>query len=717
MSRRKRRGDETAPALFPFLAVLLCTIGALVLMLVLTITNSHASAKRDAETALTEVQDSSDIIHVVSEELIAQREAIKKQVERRRKDLADIEDHIARLTNSLEQLASKLERIQNESTQTETTRTETSDEVAALRKEIDEKKQELIDEIENQKKRKPAFAVIPYVGPNGTSRRPVYLECTKDGVVIQPEGLLISLNDLKPPLGPGNPLDAALRVLRLAYQQRDKNFGITQPPYPLLMIRPDGIHTYALAREAMRGWDDQFGYELIDSEMNLAFPAGLPGLKEELAKTIDVAKLRQQALIASMPRRLRAAENEETWDAIDQQTVESGNSARAGDPTASSSQGNNPNEKFSGTPSDGNSLGGSRGFAVGSGAEQGWQMVQGMANAQVTGAIQKNGLESAQTSGGSNNPMRTSGLQPGTNPGAFSSGSEISGQFQATNGGEPAQPGYGTQPNSQTSGTQSSITRNTSTGTSAANSSGTSSANSSGTDSSGDTDNNAGTGTANGQGGLSAGATGPGSSSNADGQSPANAASGGSAAPPGANAFSSGSASGSGTSGLQSAGAPTEQTQPGGQAAPNLSVAMKAGDEAPKAKHVRPEGDLKPISVTAGRGWAASRAEGKATPVSRPINVIALKDRWLLRSDIDPSAFEANVTMEDGPQQAGNQLATAIRKRVDSWGLSVPGGFWSPTLTIEAASDAQQSVARLERLLEGSGVEIKVVPLSLPKRR
>ena len=38
-------------------------------------------------------------------------------------------------------------------------------------------------------------------------------------------------------------------------------------------------------------------------------------------------------------------------------------------------------------------------------------------------------------------------------------------------------------------------------------------------------------------------------------------------------------------------------------------------------------------------------------------------------------------------------------------------------LDFEAANDAQQSVARLERLLEGSGVEIKVVPLTLPTRR
>ena len=149
----------------------------------------------------------------------------------------------------------------------------------------------------------------------------------------------------------------------------------------------------------------------------------------------------------------------------------------------------------------------------------------------------------------------------------------------------------------------------------------------------------------------------------------------------------------------------------------SLSVNQKADSAPAKAKHVRAEGDVKPISVSAGHGWAASRAEGKATPVSRPINIVALKDRWLLRSDVEPGKFEANLTMEEGPQKAGEQLALAMRKRVDSWGIAVVGGYWSPSLTIEAASDAQQSVARLERLLEGSGVEIKVVPLTLPNRR
>ena len=650
---------------------------------------------------MTEVNDTSDIMEVVTDELAAQRENLKTKVERRRRDLADIEDHIIRLKKNLEQLADKIVRIQSETSKSELSMAEKAEKVAELRKEIDAKKLDLINEIDKQKKRKPAFSVIPYVGTNGTSRRPVYLECTKDGVIVQPEGLLISLNDLKPPLGPGNPLDAALRVLRLAYQQRDTTFGITQPPYPLLLVRPDGIQTYALAREAMNGWDDQFGYELINADMDLKFPAGIPGLQEQLVGTIDTAKRRQQALIASMPRGRLAPDRDDDWEAIDS----------ASNSQATGSNGSSP----SGSPGFGGS-GGSGGFGSSDNvASPKWQLVQGMANSQVSGAIQRNGIESENSASQANpNGQRNPQSPFGATGSPIAGSTDLSGQFdvnakQGQNGSMTPLQGQkpiGQPPNGQTPNGQppSAIDKSNANGNSvvtqrdvaaAAPSSSTGNAPSI----SGQTASN----TQQGGSGSSAMGAKNASSSNTQSQQ-------------GANAFSSGSATGEPSNAMQPAGEPKQN------ASLSVSKNMSSGTSAkttaaPKAKHVNPDGDLKPISVTAGRGWAASRAEGKATPVSRPINVIALQDRWLLRSDSSATSFDASITMEDGPQQAGTQLATAIRKRVDSWGLSLPGGFWSPTLTIEAANDAQQSVDRLERLLEGSGVEIQVVPLKLPNNR
>ena len=684
MSRSRRRSDNNAPALFPFLAVLLCTIGALVLILVITVTNSHASARRDAELAASNVKDSADVMEVVSDELVAQRESLKKQVERRRRDLADIEDHIQRLTKNLQELASRIEQIQSHTSDTEKSESQKEALVQSLREQIDTKKKELLEEIEKQKKRKPAFAVIPYVGNNGTSRRPVYLECTKQGVVIQPEGMLISVQDLKPPTGPGNPLDSALRVLRLAYQQRDVTFGINQPPYPLLLVRPDGIHTYAMALEAMSGWDDQYGYELINGDMDLTFPTSIPGLDEQLTQTVEVARARQRAMIASMPRAYSTAAREESWDSID---------ATIQPPAGSTGNSGSDSAKRMGAVDE-----------EGAESMKDWQLVQGMANSQVTSSIQRNAMRDGLGAGGSPPQPNPMGQNPmGQNPIAQN---QLSGQYVISQNGNPGSSAGQVPDPSDADGMggervvvaeEPQVNEGSFGSPGAGGESGSQSV--------------AGSQSYSAQGGTG---------SSASGSRDSNAST--SSTQPRANAFSSGSATGDSAQSnatpeqnaemarsKQTAGS-DKQSSDGKNSKGNISSGSKA-------KHVNPDGDLKPISVSAGQDWAASRAAGKATPVTRTINVVALKDRWLLRSDVDPKAFDADINMQDGPQEAGNQLATVLKKRVDSWGLSLPGGYWSPTLTIESANDAQQSVARLQRLLEGSGIEIRVVPLTIPNQR
>ena len=75
------------------------------------------------------------------------------------------------------------------------------------------------------------------------------------------------------------PTDAALRTIRIHALQV---YGDEIAPYPLLVVRPDGIETYAAARKAMQTWDDQFGYELIESEKEIAFPTKDPQLLERV---------------------------------------------------------------------------------------------------------------------------------------------------------------------------------------------------------------------------------------------------------------------------------------------------------------------------------------------------------------------------------------------------------------------------------------------------
>jgi uncharacterized protein YoxC len=293
-------------------------MGALVLVLVLVVSQASASAKQALDQGQAAWQEVADVVEVVSGEMLARREQQQDAIDRKRSQLEAIEDHIQRLVEELKQLEEMSRVIDDRQQLDEQQRQEHRQAIAAMEAKIEEEHQRLEQLRTAAAGKPPAFAILPYQGTNGTSRRPIYLECTEQGVTIQPEGVLISLDDLKPPHGPGNPLDTSLRVIRSAYQKLDTSASIASAPYPLLLVRPDGIRAYVLARAAMSGWDDQFGYELIDQQLPLAFPVSIPGLKPQLISNLEVARQRQAALIAAMPRRYQQANPwDETLEDID----------------------------------------------------------------------------------------------------------------------------------------------------------------------------------------------------------------------------------------------------------------------------------------------------------------------------------------------------------------------------------------------------------------
>lgn len=652
MSKRSRRGNDYAPSTFPFLAVLLCVIGALVLLLVINVTNSRASARNQVQGELTEAieeaQERSDYLVSISEELQARRQQVGKQIELRRSELARAEDHIERLEKELLETQARLEKLGDMKESSELKAHDPS-KIEELKDRIEEQKLRLAEAIANRKDQTPAFSIIPYEGANRTTRRPVYLECTAQGVVIQPEGVLVSIEELGPPHGPGNPLDAALRVLRNAYQSRDAIYGITIPPYPLLLVRPDGIASYALARSAMSGWDDQFGYELIDAQMELAFPDGIPELKTDLVRALDVAKDRQRALVAALPARYSrnpfATKTDQTWDSID----------------AELSRGANRSE------------GVARGSQVGkdSGMEQDrrWEMIEQL----PAGSLGRSDRD------GPSSEVIPAGKKLGS--GGSGAGSSVEADWSTTQG----------------EGFQGDR---------------------SGRDSSGG-DSSGGEGS-QGEGSQGGGSQGGGSQDEGS-MSPT---SGG--ARSSANRFSASSSGSSGGSASLEQSPQDEQMQ---HAMQEQAIKQQAGERIPgarassasagesKKKTSGAESDLKPISLTAGKDWATSRMDNRSTPVSRPIRIIVLEDRWLMCSEGQDWKYDAEISLEQGPQAASAELQESIRDRVESWGLSLPGGYWVPSLSVQAAADAEQSLLRMQRLLEGSGVIIKVQPLTTPKNR
>ena len=301
MTRRNRQ--DLAPSLFPFLAVLVCTLGTLILLLALLAESSATAAEQKAREAISEklVEVTPDpehpshrqaaamideaAFHIQAIESIRSKQAAV--LEERRDQLTHLENHIRQLQTSLKRLSGEIE---NATADAPTNQIDSAT-IAMLRDQIAQE-QLAVEQLKAEKgSQAPRVVIVPHKGPNGTTRRPIYVECTAEGLTIWPEGVKIQtdqLVDRRTRLA--NPLDAALRVARLHIMEV---YGDTDPPYPLLVVRPHGTESYFQATTAMDDWDDQYGYEMLDSDIQLAFSASDPNLKKRMEQAIKQALDRQ----------------------------------------------------------------------------------------------------------------------------------------------------------------------------------------------------------------------------------------------------------------------------------------------------------------------------------------------------------------------------------------------------------------------------------------
>jgi hypothetical protein len=308
---RKSARQTTGVALFPFLAVLICTMGALIVLLVLLVQQARvdASSLAAARTAERTPADA-DRLRQQLEDAQWRQELLVQTRSEKTQELAELRLKLAHLEDHLTQLKEQAQRLMAKARAIDEGKGLAPDELAAARAELARLQEEIARqerELDLARKKHAAseqwYALIPYDGPQGTRRRPIYLECTIEGVIIQPEGIVFSPEDFAGTLGPGNPLDSALRAIREHLHQT----GGTKhgEPYPLLVVRPSGVVAYAAARAALAAWDDEFGYELIGDDKKLDFGAPDAGLAAAAEKSVASARKRQAAMAAMMPRRFQ----------------------------------------------------------------------------------------------------------------------------------------------------------------------------------------------------------------------------------------------------------------------------------------------------------------------------------------------------------------------------------------------------------------------------
>jgi len=306
---RARLGQSTSGSvsLFPFLAVLLCTMGALIVLLVMI---AHRARQQAAQAAAEQTEQQQTDLQTAHEDVAWRIEQIRQSRAQTETQLADVrlelghlEDHARRLQERFEQLRSSQSQLHERTATDGREQRELEAELVRARAKLELAREALDAARQAAEQRGPAYAVVPYAGPNQTRQRPMYVECRDDAVVLQPEGVVLEAEDFSGPMGPGNPLAAALRAMREHLTAR-RGFDpqTAGEPYPLILVRPDGIAAYYAVREAMESWGTEFGYELIGEDWRLRFPPPDPQLASVVREALETARVRQAALAAAAPR-------------------------------------------------------------------------------------------------------------------------------------------------------------------------------------------------------------------------------------------------------------------------------------------------------------------------------------------------------------------------------------------------------------------------------
>lgn len=663
MSRLRAQSGPTI-SLFPFLAVLLCTMGSLLVLLVIF---SRSAQQADTAAATAAAKAAADELILARDELawrIEQLEGVKSRTEddlaRVRMQLAGIEQNARALSDefdALEQTAAALEA----GTDGEA---EGAESLAELEQRLAHAEAELAEARENAADRPPAYAVVPYEGVAGTHRRPLYIECCIDGVFLQPEGIRLGPADFEGPPGPGNPLASGLRAAREYLAQRPGESGEpAAQPYPLLLVRPSGVMAYYAARESLQSWGSDFGYQFVDEDWELTYPPADPALADVETRAVAEARRRLEWLAqVRPPKRTRPAVqyraattrggvvanggpsvlgDQSQWDWTEQQAAAAtrpGRGFRAGD------------------GGDGTGTGGGDAIlgAGGGGDEAGDQWTQAGGGGSMNGG----GGDGA----GGNAPGLGDRYR---GPSKFYGGGGSTGDGEA-GGDELAAGGQ---------------------------------AEAGGSDASGD-----GSGESQlGGGGLPGG----GDQAGAGGGS---VASGAETNPAGGGGAGSGAGTAGGAAG-GSAGQSSSQFAGQGGGGGNLGVSlpgMPQGATVSGGATNGSEGNSGASCSIAGRrgsNWASLASQDRPIPLTRPIRLeCAASEFRILGAD---GRVERRVRIDGDTINAVDPLVREVHATVGGWGMAGDRMYWKPELVLAATPDGVGRRDDLEALLTDSGLDTR----------
>ena len=321
----RRRATAAPVSLFPFLAVLMCTMGALIVLLVLVSAQVRDDAVAKAEQEREQekpqpvspepVESTSPVYDFIKlpplEPLVelpelaplpelpdldamqarlaalrANEKKLEAQLVERNAWLLQLKSDAGAIEKATALAVAERERLEEEIRRLTEARNSAIQELAELAGErrrllasiADSRK--MIQERQKELKGNAEFQVVSYDGKAGTTRRPIIIECTDNSIEFVSEGIHLSPKQLLGYEPKHNPLLAGANEIVRYWATTHGDPAATPMPYVLLVVRPSGTVGFYLARKFLAGLGADYGYELVEEDLEYAAPPEEPRATE-----------------------------------------------------------------------------------------------------------------------------------------------------------------------------------------------------------------------------------------------------------------------------------------------------------------------------------------------------------------------------------------------------------------------------------------------------
>jgi hypothetical protein len=317
----RQRRQRLQVSTFPFLAVLLCAMGSLILLLVVIDRRAKVVARAKAMRAMQQALDKAaaeaekaaaahqkewehrrQILHAQllqqEEQVLSELHTIEEKTAvvatRTQTDLArtrELEEQFQAGLTALSRLEEELNTQRSTVAQTAQQEDASRADLARLTAELVRMERTLADLQAARQRQQQMYSLVPYRGKRGDNRKPLYLECNGEELIFHPDHLALH-GVMLTPSGIREEIER-----RLAQQPRNSLGERVELPqenaYLLMLIRPNGIPSYYRALAALKGLHIDFGYEFIDQDWLLDFSEESDTVKKQPWMMVDSAKPEQ----------------------------------------------------------------------------------------------------------------------------------------------------------------------------------------------------------------------------------------------------------------------------------------------------------------------------------------------------------------------------------------------------------------------------------------